>query len=243
MAEDGPTCELTCSDDQWERWLDLVKLVTETPVVYGPGRGLWVDGQWVITWGPGKLGRKKWKAKGKRGPSFHCSSWTNFVCGFLTGANQDYTHSGNIPALQDVLDEDETLHHQRKGVQAAKWRGYGGHTTELLAGKVVTLQDILDNIASLPTFLVVAQSTKKKGGGWKWWHHTVVFVVDRHGTDTPTLWRIAADGYKGNKGFSCKPMQYRQMTPELVASDTKKHIYQGSCVYAEGVPATVIVEV
>ena len=234
----GDVCAIQCSDATWDAWLALVALVTDTPVVYGPGRGLFVDGQWVITWGPAKLGRKKWKAKGKRGPSFHCSSWTNFVLGFLTCRDREYTHSGNIPHLQDVLDADDSLHSQ---AGAAKWRGYGWHTSDLLEGKVVTLRDIYDARHDLPTFLVTAQSTKKKSGGWKWWHHTVVWVIDHRQPGSP-MYRIAADGYKGKKGYSCTPMRYTQITEDSAHKDAKKHIYQGSVVFPEGTPKPVILE-
>jgi len=232
-------CQLQCSDPTWDAWLGLVSLVTETPVVYGPGRGLFVDGKWVITWGPGKLGSKGWKGKGLKGPSFHCSSWTNFVLGFLTCRDREYTHSGNVPHLQDLLDKDDSLHKQ-DGV--ASYRGYGANTSDLLGAKVVTLADIYLSRKELPTFICVAQSTKKKDGGWKWWHHTVIFVVDHRQEGSP-LYRIAADGYKSKKsGYSCQPMKYTEITEAKARADVGKHIYQGSLIHPEGIPAPVVLE-
>jgi len=234
-------CSLQCSDAVWDAWIELVRLVTTTPVVYGPGRGLFVDDQWVISWGPGKLGRKKWKvnkSKGKRGPSFHCSSWTNFVLGFLTGRDREYTHSGNVPHLQDLLSRDDSLHAQK---DVLPYRGYGLNTFVIMGGKTFNLAELHAKREELPTFLVVAQSTKKKSGKWKWWHHTVVFVVDHRQEGSP-MYRIAADGYRSKSGYSCKPMKWTRITEERAEKDGLKHIYQGSAVYPQGTPAPVILE-
>src|SRR5690606_22145263 len=51
-AEAPELPELACSDETWQQFQSLVAVVTKLPVIYGPGRGLWHDGQFVITYGP-----------------------------------------------------------------------------------------------------------------------------------------------------------------------------------------------
>ena len=68
----------------------LPACVVRLPEIYGPGRGLFVENQWIVTWGPGRLGHKSWQLKpGKKtGPSLHCSSLTNLLLGYLLSYNE-----------------------------------------------------------------------------------------------------------------------------------------------------------
>ena len=62
----------------WHEVMHLKDLLTSTPVRYGPGRGLFKDGEWVITKGPGRLNSTQWLSKnGGTFASFHCSSLTS----------------------------------------------------------------------------------------------------------------------------------------------------------------------
>jgi hypothetical protein len=200
-----------CAPDVWDAWLKLRALVTGEgggePVRYGPGRGLWVPGQgWTITRGPGGLDRDGWKSKaGATYPSFHCSSWTNFFLGWLTCRGSLYTHSGNIPPLDQICTTPGDKLTAQKG--AAAWRGYGERCVRMPGrGKAatVTWADVAEGRDAFPTFSVFAQSTMLASGRWKWWHHTGVIVRD---PSTGAIERVAADGFKGRGGvYSATPM-------------------------------------
>jgi hypothetical protein len=233
--DDGPE-QVPCNDETWHAFEQLVELVTKTPVRYGPGRGLWHGGRFVITHGPGQLGAKSWKnALGKSYPSFHCSSWTNFFLGWLLRRNEDYTHAGNIPDLFDLLTMDASLH---ANPGAGSWRGYGEACVKIApdgsgtkrsgVANVVDARELFARRDTLPTFVVCGQSTKLSHGGWRWWHHTVLFVV-RDGR----LYRIAADGSRSEaSGYSATPMRWTEITASNLAA------YE-ACVYrAYGVTTT-----
>ena len=200
---------------------------TEDPVLYGPGRGLWEGGRFVITYAPGRRSRpgdeKTWpNVLGKRYPSFHCSSWTNFFVGWLLRRNEDYTHAGNIPSLFDLLEEDGSVHKIPGG---GVYRGYGDACSPIAPDgsgirrsgvpKVVDARELLARRSALPTFIVCGQSTKRNGT-WRWWHHTVLFVVDHR--DGDRLYRIAADGRKGPSGYSADPMRWVEITDKNVGN-------------------------
>ena len=232
--------ELTCSDETWDHFQTIVELIRDRPVVYGPGRGLFHEGKWVITYGAGKLGAKKWKSRTNRtGPSFHCSSWTNFMMGVLARRNEDYTHGGNTPALKKVC---ESPNKRFFDPQVGPWRGYGdicrpfktdGSTRKRgwfsRGGRYVDLQELWDRRTEVPTFFVCGQSTKRKDGTIKWGHHTVLFVIDHRQAGSP-LYRIAADGYKDGKGWSAKRMVYEHYDEKDVAKDAKRRLYRGYCL-------------
>lgn len=205
-----------CDDATWRNFEYLVDQVTNKPVRYGPGRGLWVDGKFVITYGAGKLGGtvKQWpNVLGKPYPSLHCTSWCNLFISWLCRRNQDFTHAGNIPAIWELLLSSPDIH---KNPGAGDYRGFGD-VCYLIApdgsaakrhgvAKVMDARELYERRADLPTFMVFGQSTKK-AGGWKWWHHTGVYVT-RNGS----LYRIAADGSKGSSGYSAKQMRYIEVT-------------------------------
>jgi hypothetical protein len=212
----------TADATTWAAFEKLVEQVTSRPVRYGPGRGLWHDGKFVITYGPGALGGgvKSWpNALGKTYPSFHCTSWTNFFLGWLLRRNEDYTHGGNIPSLFDLLAADASVH---RIVGGGLYRGYGDAVSPIVPDgsalkrsgvpRVVDARELYARRAELPTFIVCGQSTKRKGG-WMWWHHTVLFVARDN-----RLFRIAADGYKGQRGYSADPMRWVEITEKNVAS-------------------------
>lgn len=209
-----------CDDRTWHAFEGLVDLVTQHPIKYGPGRGLWSNNRFVITHGPGALGSKLWKnALGKSYPSFHCTSWTNFFLGWLLRRNELYTHAGNIPDLWDhgngLLETDGKTAHLIPG--GGTFRGYGEDCAPITpngsgakrsgVSGVVDVTELLDRRDELPSFIVCGQSTRQ-GTGWKWWHHTVLFANRDN-----RLYRIAADGFRNEaNGYSAWPMKFVEIT-------------------------------
>lgn len=219
---------IPCEGVTWAAFQQLVAAITGQPTRYGPGRGLWHDGKFLVTYGAGKIGGtvREWpNALGRTYPSFHCTSWTNFVLGWLLRRNADYTHGGNIPSLFDLLEKDASLHQIPGG---GVYRGYGDACSRIAPDgsgakrsgcpdpKVVDARELLDRRASLPTFVVCGQSTKRRDGTWNWWHHTVLFVIDHR--DQDRLYRIAADGYKGAQGYSADPLRWVEITDKNVGN-------------------------
>lgn len=204
------------SDEVWAQFMALVGLITNEPVRYGPGRGLWHDGKWVVTYGAGKLGGtlKSWRnVLGKTYPAFHCTSWCNFFMSWLCKRNEDFTHAGNRPDIWELMLNSPAVH---KDAEGAVYRGFGDVAYQITpdgsavqrhgVSKIMDARELFDRRHDLPTFMVFGQSTKKPGG-WKWWHHTGVYAA-REGK----LWRIAADGSKGPNGYSGKPMRIVEIT-------------------------------
>jgi hypothetical protein len=236
---DKPTTVSTavaCEAATWSAFQQLVSAITGQPVRYGPGRGLWHGGKFVVTYGAGKLGGTvtTWpNVLGKPYAAFHCTSWTNFFLGWLLRRNEDYTHAGNIPSLFDLLEKDGSLH-QNPG--AGPYRGYGDACARIVPDgsgaarsgvpKVVDAKELYARRASLPTFIVCGQSTRRQVKNkvtdqlewqWLWWHHTVLFVVDHR--DRDRLYRIAADGRKDKaKGYSGDPMRWVEITDKNVGN-------------------------
>ena len=199
---------LSCDDDTWAAWLALVTLVTETPVKYGPGRGAFLppetgfEGSWLIRDKAGNYPRG-----GSIGyHAFVCSTWTNFVCGYLLRYNELFTPTGGMPSWSKVCESDSDLHLVGRGT-TAKYRGYGEYLTKVAPQiKDVPLGTLYNMREELPTFLVASQASRKR----TWWsyHHCVAFVIDHRSSGTP-MHRIAADGYRGRSGFSKTPMVYK----------------------------------
>jgi peptidoglycan hydrolase-like protein with peptidoglycan-binding domain len=221
-AAKPPNEYVPCNDETWNAFMALVNAVTNKPVRYGPGRGLWVDGKFVITYGAGKLGgtTAQWpNVLGRTYPAFHCTSWTNFFLSWLCRRNQDFTHAGNIPSLFTLLEATPELH---QNPNAGPYRGFndvafripidGSGAKRLGISGVVDMRELLDRKDSLPTFIVWGQSTKLSTG-WKWWHHTGLLAVRDH-----KLYRIAADGTKGPSGYSATPMRWIEITTANVGN-------------------------
>jgi Putative peptidoglycan binding domain len=235
-----PAAQVPCKPEIWSAFQELVDLITTTPVCYGPGRGLFHDGKWIITHGPGALGSKSWQShQGKIYPSFHCSSWTNFFLGWLLRRNEQYTHCGNIPTLFELCEQPEDVHQITGG---GCYRGYGPHCRKLEPNgetrrrtgiaDVLDLRELYERRATLPTFLVCGQSTRFESG-WKWWHHTVLFAIDHASPDAPMI-RIAADGVQDGRGWSGKAMERLEITPATIPSFDRA-IYRGyGIVSADG---------
>jgi hypothetical protein len=219
-----PAAQVPCKPEIWSAFLALVDLITTTPVRYGPGRGLFQGGTWIITHGPGALGSKSWQSHlGSTYPSFHCSSWTNFFLGWLLRRNEQYTHGGNIPTLFDLCEQSEDVHPITGG---GSYRGYGPYCRKIESTgesrkrtgipDVLDLHELYDRRATLPTFIVSGQSTHFDSG-WKWWHHCVLFAIDHASPDAP-MFRLAADGVQDAQGWSGQPMKRIEITPDSIPS-------------------------
>jgi len=226
-AEEPPEAPapVPCKPEIWSAFLDLVKLITRTPVRYGPGRGLFRDGQFIVTRGPGALDSNAWKSKlGTTYPSFHCSSWTNFFLGWLLRYNDRFTHAGNIPSLFDLCEQSDEIH-QIKGGGA--YRGYGPHCRKIASNgdthkrrgiaDAIDLRELHARREALPTFIVCGQSTRFSTG-WKWWHHTVLFAIDHAAKGAP-MYRLAADGFVDAQGqWSGRSMEWIEVNPQSLPS-------------------------
>lgn len=214
---------IKCDPVTWSAWLDFVRVLEQCR--YGPGRGLFVGDEFVATYGPGALGSKSWKsARGVPFHSFHCTSLVNFALSWLRRRNQDYTHAGNIPSVFDLLSKSDELHVEPQDGWVLRYRGFGGFAEEISTngsarpriGRAVYLdaREILERRAELPTFMVFAQSSKISATKVKWWHHVGMYVVDHH--DGDRLYRIAADGFYNDRGWSGTPIRWREVTPSNV---------------------------
>ena len=214
--EPDPDPSLEVTDETWAGWMRLVELVTTTPVVYGPGRGAFSDGQWIV--------RNKSGNYPNGSPlgchAFVCSTWTNFVAGYLLRYNGEYTPTGGMPALSMVMESSADLH-PVPGLPGASYRGYGPYAHKIAPNvRDLPLATLYEMRAQLPTFIIAGQASRRRG----WWnyHHCAVFVVDHREAGTP-LYRIAADGYRGSRGFSKTPMVYRRVTEDYIARHDSKH--------------------
>jgi hypothetical protein len=219
-----PANPTECNEATWAAFMKLIDAITKCPVRYGPGRGLWVNDRFVITYGAGKLGgtTKQWpNVIGKTYPAFHCTSWCNFFMSWLCRRNQDFTPAGNCPSLFDLLEKSSDV---QPGQGAGPYRGFGEQcfrippdgsgSRRLGIPNVIDMRELYERRDTLPTFIVWGQSTRG-AGGWNWWHHTGVCAIRDH-----KLYRIAADGSKGASGYSGKAMQWLEITASSLKNYT-----------------------
>jgi hypothetical protein len=205
-----------CDQATWHEFQQLVDLLSHTPVKYGPGRGLFVNGEWKVSKGPGRLNSTQWLSKEKAAyASFHCSSFTNFFLGWLLRYDEDWTHAGNIPSLFELC-EMPNVPRTKDGI--GTYRGYGPFCQQILSdgstharnpkAKGLDIKELHDRRATLPTFLVCGQSSRRADGTWREWHHTLVFAIDHSRPGSP-MCRIAADGTKDKetKRWSAQAMK------------------------------------
>ena len=175
-----------------------------------------VEGSWLIRDKAGNYPRG-----GNIGyHAFVCSTWTNFVCGYLLRYNEDFTPTGGMPSWSLVCESTRDLH-PVPGLENARFRGYGPYLTKLAPNiKDLPLATLYEMRESLPTFIVASQASRKRA----WWsyHHCAVFVID-HRTSGAPMYRIAADGYRGRSGFSKTPMVYKRVDDAYIAKHDSKH--------------------
>ena len=227
---------LVCPDAVEHGFRAMVKTLTSYPVRYGPGRGLFDDDTFKVTYGPGGLNKKDWRNElGSTFPSFHCSSFTNWFMGWISRRNEDFRHAGNIPSLFKMCQAPPTDHYE-KGI--GTWTGYSDICRTLYSryqsskrvgmpdaqNRILDVREILERRTELPSFLIWAQCTNK-GGKWKWWHHVGLWFVDHRTPGTPCF-RIAADGYNGRNGYSGTPMRFTAMDDAYASMDKGTHIYR-----------------
>ncbi|MBZ0235873.1 MAG: peptidoglycan-binding protein [Deltaproteobacteria bacterium] len=228
-----------CDAATWQDFTGLVDTLTgrhtDQPVKYGPGRGLFRDGRWIVTKGPGRLDSTAWSsAPGGTYASFHCSSFTNFFLGWLLRYDEDYTHAGNIPSLFEIC-EQPNLERTKPGV--GRYRGYGPFCRQILTSgatrarnphaRGLDIQELFDRRRELPTFLVCGQSSRRADGTWRLWHHTVLFVIDHAHGDRP-MFRIAADGtkHKETKRWSGRAMEWIAIDDAWIAAHNARTYFR-----------------
>lgn len=202
-----------------KKFITIRDLCLNTPIIYGPGRGFFLKNEqkWVITLGPGGLNLRNWKCQKPLSASFHCTSLVNFTLSVLINRNDNFTHTGNIPPLFDLVNT--------KGIgvyNKVKYRGFSSRLLRLAgngttpsrnkivgASRVLTHLDsreVLDRIDELSLFNVWSQSdyssSKKR---WNWDHHVGFFVkIDNR------LYRFAADGYASKGVYSATPVSWKE---------------------------------
>lgn len=201
-------------------------------VVYGPGRGLWHEGRWLLTRGPGKVGASASQASGRQVPSLHCSSWTALLAGFAVGRDAGWDHRGTLVPLNTLLEQERG---ERNG---AKWRGYGGcfvrvhgdgeaiRSGAMKGCTVLKGQAVVDTLVSQAgkggALYLAAQSTKG-ATSWVWWHHTLALIV--HPSHPDRIFRVAADGSQSSAGYSGTPMDVEVWGPGGVTPNPTKTCY------------------
>lgn len=208
--------------ETWAAWLRFVDVLTGKatgkPVRYGPGRGLWVGGRFVVGYAPGKKSGPSdlatWpNVLGKLYPALHCTSLTNLVLSWLLRRNEDYTHGGNVPLLMELLGADSTVH---VFPGRCVYRGFHGQVTLLQPDGSAAIRSgfrrwpVMDakellartRAGTLPTFNVFSQSTRT-ANGWNTDHHTGVWCAWEG-----KLYRIAADGMVAAGKYSATPVQW-----------------------------------
>lgn len=230
--EDAPPALANqCNDETFVAFASLVTLLVAN-VHYGPGRGLWDadSGRFLVTYAPGRHSQAGdelvWEnVLRKRFPAFHCTSFTNFILGWLRRDNEGYTHAGNEPQLNVLVTAGPE---PRTYPNVGTWRGYGDicslidpdgsgaarhHVTKLEGlGDIVDMRELYARRAEMPTFVVFMQSTLNHGS-WNTWHHTGLLVF-RDGR----MYRIAADGYTANHVYSADPMRWNEITEANVGN-------------------------
>lgn len=200
-------------------------------VVYGPGRGLWHEGAWWLTKGPGRLGLSARQRSGRERPSLHCSSWTALCAGYAVGRDAEWDHRGTLVGLDKLL-ESERWSQDVGTSKPATGMGYGDRFERLEGGKPTQQgRDLHSGTGFVERLLeageggalfLAAQSTKG-ARGWKWWHHTLALITD---PDAPgCVLRVAADGSRGANGlYSGTPMDVEVWTPSS-APDAARLVY------------------
>lgn len=212
------------TSNQLDTIYSLIDTLVGLNIVYGPGRGLFKDGKWIVTNGPGALNLKWSSITQAYGPSFHCSSLVNFILSYLYGYNDPYTHAGNCPTLFRLLDSDDTLHpvDATGKLSGERFRGFAGKAFRLAsdgdtvkrlpsmafdkAHKYLDTKEIIDRFDELSNLNVWSQTFKLKGK-YHWDSH-VGFFVKRNGE----LFRLASDGYTRGNQWSATPLSYKKFT-------------------------------
>lgn len=223
-----------------------------SPVVYGPGRGLWLDretalaemaagriakvelgdapGCWVISRGPGALGLSASQRDGVERPSLHCTSWTNLLLGVALGVDAAWRHSGNIPPLEWICTErgEGVWTNPHNASDKACAYGYGDHVRSVTPrrGRTMRLREVWERRAELGTITVAAQSTYRGPGpnDYRWEHHTVAFLRVPGRADL--LYRVAADGSASAGLYSGTPMDVEVVDGALAAARGATYLYR-----------------
>ena len=180
--------------------LDFFKAVKAHSPVYGPGRGAYREGEGLL------ITRDVGPGMGFPTPSFHCSSWTNFLAFAFSGRPPaEYTPRGNMANMIRLC--------QTPGVMRwnTPWdpdlylnlQAYGDLCKDHGALRPDAFKALLSPGEAQRLYLV-GESTYR-GGRWRHWHHTSAWAV----LPTGEVFRAAADGWKGPNGYSRTPFSLK----------------------------------
>jgi hypothetical protein len=237
VAQEDPPPPLAdqCNEETWIAVIALIVRVAAN-ALYGPGRGLWEDGRFLLTYAPGRRSkpsdidpsaREHWlNARQALYPALHCTSWCNTFLAWLLRVNEDFTHAGTIPELFDLCSKIGLQVVPQKDGWTLRYRGYGEHCYEiesngstaarvhrLIAGKAhIDAVELYERRAEMPSIVVFAQSTFFPTG-LNTWHHTGLFLF-RDGR----MYRSAADGYANAGVYSASPMGWSEITMENISA-------------------------
>lgn len=162
-------------------------------------------GVWVMARGPLGLRQSANQINGEQRPTFHCSSFTNWIAGIYTGADAKWTHGGTMADLPDLVMADPTLRipvkHPNGSTTYTDLYGYGAHATPVQIGKraQMTPLEVWGKRGELGLLTLAAQASERGKGRWIE-HHTVCIM--RVPGQEDRLYRVAADGYKKNGRYS-----------------------------------------
>lgn len=247
------------SDGAWSKAVETGVAQPAGPraALYGPGRGLWLNkaklaeavargqvepvelagapGAWVTSRGPGGLGRSANLQSGAEVPTFHCSSFTNWLAGVAVGLDEQWTHTGNMPSLDRVLSETGTFSYGKEFTVQVCGMGQwfqpiipNGSTAKRHnlkgrgAARYLDTVELWERLPELPGLLWLGQSSKLRSGLWKYEHHTVFMA--QH-PNHPDRWiRVAADGGRGGK-YSGTPMDVEVITNRVALEKQASLLY------------------
>jgi hypothetical protein len=223
--------EVTPANEEiWSAFVRFAEALAAN-VKYGPGRGIW-DAElerFLITYAPGRKSKPSdviaWEnVLGKLYASLHCTSLCNVVLAWLLRRNGDYTHAGNIPELFELLTAGPEPHVQA-GV--GTWRGYGDACFEIHVERLdreggCTRSSTARRTSTPSSSTSAARRCRRS---WCSASRPRPWTAGTSGT-TPGLfafregrmYRLAADGYHGAKGYSATPVRWTEITPANISA-------------------------
>jgi hypothetical protein len=178
--------DIVMSAELFQQIKDMAVRMEEAGTGYGPGRGAEENGDLWVVQGLNRFNNTNWRSiTGKKPPTFHCSSLTNFFASWLFNLVNPYKGTGSMCSMRELIYSDSQVHECKSNKYGA-FRGWGDHTfrvnTNGDTGKRwggtgykrkdghrsgdMTILDPLElynrkDDPNMPTIMFAAQSTKK----------------------------------------------------------------------------------